>query len=92
MKCVMNDSLQPFAHETLTLVRGEGVVAKIGTTKQAENYVGYVDHANDLIVVSPTDEKRCISWLGHALQIGTELQRSGRRDCPGPVQLEASSR
>lgn len=91
MERVADDGQKPFAHETLTFVTGEGVVAKVGTAKQAENYVGDVDHTDDLIVVSPTDEKRCVPWLVHSLHIGTELKRSGGRDYPGLVQLEAGS-
>ena len=91
MKRLANNGLKPLAHETLTFVTGEGVVAEVGTPKQAENYVGCVDNTNDLIGISPTDKKRCISRLGHALHIATELQRSGRCDCPRPMQLEAYS-
>ena len=87
-----NDCVKPLAHEALPLVASEGVVTKVSTTKHPKDDVRDVDHANDLIGVSPTDQKRCASRLRHAFQVRTELQRRRRCDRPRPMQLVARTR
>src|SRR6186713_2539266 len=67
-----NDGTQALAHEALTLMPREGVVAKVAAAKLSKNHVRDVDDSDKSAGVAAADKERAVLRQGHALDVGAK--------------------